>query len=112
MRRPLRLRGRSKYGAVPTVVDNIRFASKREATRYRELRLLEQAGEIAMLKCHPRFELLVNGQDCGDYVGDFWYFDRRSGRAITEDTKGVATPVYRLKRKLVKAIHGVDIVEV
>ena len=37
----------SKYHAVPTTIDNIRFASKAEARRYRELRLLEKAGEIA-----------------------------------------------------------------
>lgn len=41
---------KSKYGAVKTEVDGIMFDSKREASRYQELRLLEQAGEIANLR--------------------------------------------------------------
>ena len=52
-------RQRPKYRAVPTVIDGIRFASKAEARRYGELRLLEQAGEIRDLVRQPRFALYV-----------------------------------------------------
>ena len=41
---------RSKYGAIKTEVDGIKFDSKHEASRYKELRLLEQAGEITNLR--------------------------------------------------------------
>jgi len=107
---------RSKYGAVPTVVDNIRFASKAEARRYAELLLLQKAGEIEALELQPKFPLLVNGVKVATYIGDFRYFalDRHSPPfEIIEDVKGgPTTPVYRLKKKLVLALHGVEITEV
>jgi hypothetical protein len=46
---------KSKYGAVKTEVDGIMFDSKREASRYQELRLLEQAGEITNLRLQVPF---------------------------------------------------------
>lgn len=49
---------KSKYGAVKTEVDGIKFDSKREASRYQELRLLEQAGEITNLLLQVPFELI------------------------------------------------------
>ena len=94
----------SKYHAKPTVVDGIRFDSKREAARYAELKLLEQAGEIQHLKAHPRYEI-VEGYFIGEewvrpvyYEGDFEYFD--GDHFVTEDVKGVETAVFRLKKKL------------
>lgn len=104
---------RSKYGAIPTVVDGIRFASRAEAKRYGELKLMEKAGEISNLELQPVYPLTVNGIRVGKYVGDFRYIDRRSNRMTLEDTKGVRTPVYALKKRLVEAIYpGVEIVEV
>lgn len=105
---------RSKYGAVATFVDNIRFASKREAVRYVELKVLQQAKEISNLKAEKpdlRIPLKVNGVNMGYYEADFSYTDA-NGNVIFEDVKGVKTPVYRLKKKLVKAMYGIDIVEV
>lgn len=46
---------KSKYGAVKTEVDGIMFDSKREAKRYQELRLLEQAWEITNLRLQVPF---------------------------------------------------------
>lgn len=100
----------SKYHAVPTVVDGIRFASKGEAARYRELKLLELAGEIACLELQPRYPLVVNGVKIGEYRADFRYAEHGAG-VIVEDFKGVRTPVYRLKRLLVKALYGIEIRE-
>jgi dsDNA-binding SOS-regulon protein len=65
----------SKYGAVRTEVDGISFASKKEARRYSELKLLERAGEIADLQLQPRFPLTVNGVRVCTYVADFQYRD-------------------------------------
>lgn len=98
-----------KYGAQPTTVDGIRFASKGEAMRYQELRLLEQAGQISGLELQPKFRLEVNGVKIADYVADFRYTE--AGQVVTEDYKGMKTPVYRIKKKLVKALHNVDILE-
>ena len=105
----------SKYHAVPTEIDGIRFASKAEARRYQELSLLESGGAIRELELQPAYDLIVNGVKVGRYVGDFRYWDNERNVAVVEDVKGgnaTKTPVYRLKRKLVQAIHGITISEV
>lgn len=106
------LLGRSKYGNQKTEVDNVVFASKREANRYQELCLLLAGGQIADLVLQPRWPLVVNGVKVATYVGDFAYTDRVTGRLTVEDAKGVRTPVYRLKAKLMLACHGLEITEV
>ena len=93
----------TKYHAVPTVIDGTRFASKREATRYQRLLMLQAAGEIRDLELQPRFPLTINGFRVGTYVADFRYCTR-DGRVVVEDVKGVRTPVYRLKSKLLRAM--------
>lgn len=100
---------RQKYGAQPVIVDGLRFASKKEAARYRELKAWQDAGGIGGLELQPRYPLVVNGEKVGTYVADFRY--RRDGEAITEDVKGVKTPLYKLKAKLVKALYGIEILE-
>ena len=101
----------TKYHAIKTVVDGITFASKAEAARYQELKLLERTGEIADLIMQPVFHLVVNGHKIGKYIADFQYYDNDKLEIITEDVKGVKTPVYNLKKKLVKALYGVEILE-
>jgi hypothetical protein len=101
---------RHKYGARRTVVDGVTFPSRREARRYGELKVLERAGRITGLELQPRFRLVVNGRHVGDYLADFRYVE--GGRSVVEDAKGVRTPVYRLKKKLVLALYGIQIREV
>jgi hypothetical protein len=107
----MNMRRRNKYRNEPVVVDGIRFASKREARRYGELRLLERAGEITNLELQPRFGITVNGVRVCDYVADFVYV-LRNGQKVVEDAKGFRTPEYKLKRRLMKAIHNVEVAEV
>jgi hypothetical protein len=98
----------TKYRAQPVVIDGIRFASKAEARRYGQLKLLEKAGEISGLQLQPKFPIVVNGVKVCAYIADFAYFTA-TGRVV-EDVKGVQTPMFRLKRKLVEAIYpGVQI---
>lgn len=99
-----------KYGAVATVCDNIRFSSKKESRRYQELKLLLAAKEISCLSIQPEFRLDVNGMFVCHYVADFSYI-HRDGHRVVEDVKGIKTAVYRLKKKLVMAIYGIDILE-
>ena len=99
----------SKYNAVKSVVDGIKFDSKKEARRYSQLKLMEKSGAISNLSMQPRFDLIVNGEKCGFYKADFKYIE--NGKEVIEDVKGVLTPVYRLKKKLVKAIYNIDIFE-
>ena len=100
---------RSKYRNKPTVIDGRRFASKREARRYVALKLLERAGEISSLSCQVRYPLTVNGLTVCSYVADFVYRDRAG--QVVEDSKGYRTPMYRLKKLLMYAVHKIKILE-
>ena len=104
----------NKYRNIPVVIDGIRFASKAEGRRYSELKLLEKAGEISKLELQPRYKIIVEGILICTYVADFKFEQRhKSGMFFTvvEDVKGILTPIYKLKKKLVKAVCGVDIKE-
>jgi hypothetical protein len=98
-----------------TVVDDRTFDSSKEAKRWGELNLLERAGEIRFLRTQVRFPLDVNGVPICHYVCDFAYVRTSDEVQVIEDVKSPVTrkhPVYVLKRKLMRAIHGVEIVEV
>jgi hypothetical protein len=73
---------KSKYAAIPTIVDGIRFASKKEARRYTELKLLERAGEITCLELQPKFPCVVNGKKVCTYIADFAYLDDSGERNL------------------------------
>ncbi len=100
-----------KYGNRRTVVDGVAFASAKEARRYSELRLLERAGNLSELVLQPRFPLVVNGEKICTYVADFSYRPLRSDTLTIEDVKGVKTPIYNLKKRLMKAVHGIEVRE-
>lgn len=95
----------SKYGAVPTVVDGVRFASKREARRDAELALLMRAHKIVEIERQPRFPLRVAGKLITTYVADWKYLIAGSGTYTVEDAKGVQTPAFKIKWKLAQALH-------
>jgi len=101
----------SKYRNVRTVVDGITFDSAAEARRYEQLKLLEIGGAILDLELQPRYEIKVNNHKVCVYVADFRYVETATGEVMVEDVKGVRTALYKLKRKLVKAVHGIDIYE-
>lgn len=124
------MRRRSKYGALPTMVDGIKFASKKEAKRYGELKLLLKAGRIRALKLQPAFDLSVvplpssalrspKPVHVGRYLGDFSYDERIETPApnsdwwqpVVEDVKGIKTPIYRLKKRMVEAMYQIQIRE-
>ena len=103
---------RGKFNNKPVTVDGHRFASKAEAKRYGELKLLEKAGKIRDLQLQVRFPLGINNKLICAYIADFRYYDINTSRYIVADVKGVRTPVYRIKKKLMKAIYGIDITEI
>lgn len=102
----------NKYGAIRTNVDGIFFDSKAEAKRYQQLLMLVRAGHIEGLETQPKFPLVVHGMKLGEYRGDFRYLDKATGEYVIEDVKGVRTPLYKFKRKLVAALYGLAIREV
>lgn len=100
----------SKYGNRKVEAEGFKFDSQAEYKRFTALRLLVLGNYISDLEVHPRFPLVVNGVKVGTYIGDFRYTE--NGQSATEDVKGVKTAVYQLKKKLVKALYNVDIVEI
>jgi hypothetical protein len=101
----------SKYRAIKTEVDGILFDSKAEARAYCNRKLMQQNGMISGLELQPAYDLIVNGVKVGRYIADFRYTLNSTGAVIVEDVKGVRTPVYRLKKKLMLALYGISILE-
>lgn len=108
----------NKYGNIKTEVDGIKFDSKKEANRYQELKLLKSIGKIEKLKLQPRYELQpkykINGRNIRniEYKADFEYIDKKTGEIITEDVKGMKTPVYKIKKKLFEYKYNREIKEI
>ena len=110
------MRNTNKYHAKKVTVDGITFDSQKEARRWCELRLLERAGQIGNLRRQVKYVLIpsqkIDGKvverECS-YVADFCYFCR--GELIVEDTKGLRTDAYVIKRKLMLERHGIRIKE-
>ncbi len=124
---------RSKYGSRKQTVSGITFDSRKEARRFQELRLLEQAGQISDLRLQvkyqlippqraPSFEVYKSGPNKGrrkpgkllekecSYIADFVYV--QDGETVVEDAKGYRTDVYIIKRKLMLKRYGIQIQEV
>lgn len=103
----------NKYSAKRTYVAEIDrwFASSREATAAVELLRRQQAGEVRGLRFQPVLRIVINGMKVCDYIADFQYIVCATGEVVTEDCKGFATPVYKLKKRLVKAVLGIDVLE-
>lgn len=102
-----------KFRNQPVEIDGVKFASKREGNRYAELKILARIGEIVELECQPRYPLTINGVKVGTYVGDFRYKIVANGTTVVEDVKSkpTMTPIYRLKKKLMLAIHSINVKE-
>lgn len=96
-----------KFRAIATKLDDIKFASKKEAKRYRELKLLQQSGELLFFLRQVPFHLPANVK----YVCDFLCFWKDETVTI-EDVKGIKTPMYILKKKQVEAIYPINITEI
>lgn len=102
---------KSKYGNTPCHLGGVRFASRRERDAYIKLDALAQAGAIRDLRLQVRYPLIVGGSTVCTYIADFVFLDVKSGKEIVADAKGYRTDVYMIKKKLMRAIHGIEIVE-
>lgn len=109
----------TKYNNKKITMDGQKFDSKKEASRYRELRLLEKAGVIKDLRMQVKFTLIPSQRDeatgkvvereCS-YKADFVYTE--DGETVVEDVKGYRTKEYIIKRKLMLYQYGIRIREV
>ena len=125
----------NKYGSKKVEVNGIVFDSKKEAKRYQELLLLEKAGAIQNLQRQVKYvlitaqreftnEIYTKGRKKGhfkqgkllerecSYIADFVYYDNNLKKIIVEDTKGVKTKEYILKRKLLLYMFNIKIHEI
>ncbi|MGN0223653.1 MAG: DUF1064 domain-containing protein [Muribaculaceae bacterium] len=103
---------KSKYNAKPTQG----YASRKEYRRAAALKLLEKSGQITRLQEQVVFELIPAQYVGGKlierpvtYVADFVY--HQDGNLVVEDCKGLRTPVYTIKRKLMLQRYGIIIYE-
>ena len=120
----------NKYGNHKVTFEGMTFDSKKELYRWLDLKTLEKAGKIYELQRQVKF-VLVPAQYEPDTVGprggkikgkliekelayyaDFYYFDNESEKYVVEDAKGVRTPEYVIKRKLMLYLKGYRIKEV
>lgn len=124
----------NKYHSKKITRNGITYDSKKEARRHAELLLLQRAGKISDLQTQVKFELipaqyesfprysdktgkrLKDGKRCIEqsvnYFADFVYLDKATGKKIVEDTKGMRTEKYIIKRKLMLYIRGIKISEI
>ena len=124
----------NKYGNRKTTTsDGIVHDSQKEANRWCELKMLERVGKITGLRRQVEFELIPNqyktyerysksGKRLKDgvklierrccYVADFVYYIREDATLVVEDTKGVKTKDYLIKRKLMLFVHKIPITEI
>ncbi len=101
----------NKYHNKKITVDGLTFDSKREATRWSELKLLQRAGEIYDLQRQVPYIVIPkkNKQRETKYIADFRYME--NGKEIVEDSKGFRTPEYMLKKKLMYTVHDIEVRE-
>ena len=119
----------SKHKNIPTIVDGLRFDSKREAARWQQLKLLQRAGKITELERQVVFELAPSVKYSDKrptrpirYIADFAYLavveaptviapSGKVFRYTVEDSKGMRTPVYKIKRHLMLSVHKIEVLE-
>ena len=123
----------SKYSNKKMTFDGMTFDSKKELRRYKELLLLKEAGAIENLQTQVKFVLIptqresstevykkgpnkgklkpgkVIEKECA-YIADFVY--KEKGSLVVEDTKGVKTKEYIIKRKLMLHYYGIRVKEI
>ena len=125
------MRFRSKYGNRKVVLDGHKFDSRKEAKCYLYLKERQEAGEISDLRLQVPFEIIPEirerrvvhlktkdkevekcVQKAVHYVADFVYKDNATGKEEVVDAKGFRTEGYKLKKKMMRAFNGIEILEV
>lgn len=129
-----RRQSQAKYHNEPTVVNGIRFDSRKEARRYDELMVMLRAGEIRNLRLQAQYTLqesFITPEGTRiraiKYVADFAYDKRNKPNRnqpdlnepvcwthVVEDVKSRATktPQYEMKKKLMYEKFRIEIREV
>ena len=117
MTRAPRRPGYRKYGNRKVIRNGVKFDSKKESNDWQGHRLEQLSGKYSKLHRQVHIPLIVNGHLVCTYVADHVMVERTidGGRLVIKDTKSTITAderTYRLKVKLLKALHGVDVSEI
>ena len=108
---------KNKYHNTKVIYNGIKFDSKKERARFITLKQLEKAGIIKELELQKKFELQPSYKKNGktirsiSYIADFYYYDNVKKQYIVEDTKGVKTDVYKIKKKMFEYKYNLTITE-
>jgi hypothetical protein len=105
---------RAKYNNEKVVYNDMTFDSRKEYRVYRDCELLLKAGKIGQLRRQVRYDLKYEDRLICKYYADIVYMDAETGKDVVIDVKSDATrklPTYRLKRKMMKEILGIEIIE-
>jgi hypothetical protein len=97
-----------------TIVDGIRFDSKHEANVYLSYKLALASKSIVNFVRQVKYVITINDIKICTYIADFVVYNK-DGTVEVVDAKSVFTSkdrVYRLKKKLLKAVYNIDIIEV
>jgi len=106
---------KTKYNNKITELDGIKFHSRKESMRYGQLKLYEKGGLISDLRLQVSYELIpklvINGKTerAIKYIADFVYYDTVNKVEVVEDVKGMITDIFKIKYRLMKLIHNIDI---
>ena len=110
---------RSKYGNTKVEVNGVKYDSKKEAKKAEELEMQERLGIISNLERQKKFVLQPSFKFAGHtireiaYVADFVYME--NGTQVVMDVKSPITranPVYKIKKKMMMYVHGIEVKEV
>lgn len=108
----------NKYHNKKVIYNGIKFDSKKEMMRYKELKLMESANLIKDLELQEKFLLQEEYTNKAGkkirpiyYIADFYYYDYIDNKWVVEDTKGVRTEVYKIKKKLFEYKYNLTIDE-
>lgn len=96
----------TKYHSKKIEINGINFSSRKEGRRYQELKFMEDQGLISNLELQKRYVIFPKQKDERkiEYIADFYYIDEK-GHEVVEDTKGMRTSTYIIKRKLFKFFY-------
>ncbi|KKL65480.1 hypothetical protein LCGC14_2154580 [marine sediment metagenome] len=104
----------SKYRAIKTKYEGITFDSKGECERYKEILMMERAGEVSDIELQPQFILQDRFELHGikyrniTYRADFMYKEKHNSRKVVEDFKGKPTSDFKLKWKIALFKYGLE----
>jgi len=109
----------NKFKAKKTIIGDLKFDSRKEADYYCLLEFQKkaknEADRVVEIELQPRFDMIVNGIDCGFYKADF-KVKYANGKTKIIDVKGLkqgsAYQLFRLKKKIIEAIYKIEIIEI